>query len=206
MGDNWIGHHMPDTLWGQVALGLAVLAVLVIVAGWVTSRVLTTIARRTLTAVGHDDWSVALSRRRVFRNLSYAVPLLVIMSNIGLLPIAETYAGLMARIFLSGGIVFFFMALSGVLSAWQDIHAASKRAQTHSIKGYLELGKIIFWAVCLILVISILVNRSPLLMLSGLRSEEHTSELQSLMRISYAVFCLKKKKKNYHIKNTYYNK
>src|SRR3546814_5626046 len=29
----------------------------------------------------------------------------------------------------------------------------------------------------------------------GFRSEEHTSELQSLMRISYAVFCLKKKKK-----------
>src|SRR3546814_1132738 len=29
-----------------------------------------------------------------------------------------------------------------------------------------------------------------------LRSEEHTSELQSLMRISYAVFCLKKKTKN----------
>src|SRR3546814_5798486 len=28
------------------------------------------------------------------------------------------------------------------------------------------------------------------------RSEEHTSELQSLMRISYAVFCLKKNKKN----------
>src|SRR3546814_7318633 len=31
--------------------------------------------------------------------------------------------------------------------------------------------------------------------LAGRRSEEHTSELQSLMRISYAVFCLKKKKK-----------
>src|SRR3546814_5726948 len=34
---------------------------------------------------------------------------------------------------------------------------------------------------------------------TGLRSEEHTSELQSLMRISSAVFCLKKKKK--HIQN-----
>src|SRR3546814_6522171 len=33
-----------------------------------------------------------------------------------------------------------------------------------------------------------------------IRSEEHTSELQSLMRISYAVFCLKKKKKQ--IQNT----
>src|SRR3546814_4171841 len=34
------------------------------------------------------------------------------------------------------------------------------------------------------------------------RSEEHTSELQSLMRISYAVFCLKKKKLNPYINTT----
>src|SRR3546814_6897719 len=33
------------------------------------------------------------------------------------------------------------------------------------------------------------------------RSEEHTSELQSLMRISYAVFCLKKKKKEINVNN-----
>src|SRR3546814_2144168 len=33
------------------------------------------------------------------------------------------------------------------------------------------------------------------------RSEEYTSELQSLMRISYAVFCLKKKNKTHNIKN-----
>src|SRR3546814_7151137 len=33
------------------------------------------------------------------------------------------------------------------------------------------------------------------------RSEEHTSELQSLMRISYAVFCLKKKKKRQNVTN-----
>src|SRR3546814_3986847 len=43
----------------------------------------------------------------------------------------------------------------------------------------------------------------------NVRSEEHTSELQSLMRISYAVFCLKKKKNNNkpQQKNilTYYN-
>src|SRR3546814_2053419 len=34
------------------------------------------------------------------------------------------------------------------------------------------------------------------------RSEEHTSELQSLMRISYAVFCLKKQNTYVHINNT----
>src|SRR3546814_5138235 len=37
------------------------------------------------------------------------------------------------------------------------------------------------------------------------RSEEHTSELQSLMRISYAVFCLKKKKSHLHDHTTYRN-
>src|SRR3546814_4738769 len=36
------------------------------------------------------------------------------------------------------------------------------------------------------------------------RSEEHTSELQSLMRISYAVFCLKKKKKRNKITQSRY--
>src|SRR3546814_9045647 len=36
----------------------------------------------------------------------------------------------------------------------------------------------------------------------SVRSEEHTSELQSLMRISYAVFCLKKKKKQIQKEHT----
>src|SRR3546814_3470871 len=37
---------------------------------------------------------------------------------------------------------------------------------------------------------------------AGKRSEEHTSELQSLMRISYAVFCLKKKNNNHNQSHT----
>src|SRR3546814_5575740 len=37
------------------------------------------------------------------------------------------------------------------------------------------------------------------------RSEEHTSELQSLMRISYAVFCLKKKKNTYSYRPSIHN-
>src|SRR3546814_5538779 len=40
-------------------------------------------------------------------------------------------------------------------------------------------------------------------LLDPTRSEEHTSELQSLMRISYAVFCLKKKKKRKRINTTH---
>src|SRR3546814_2629850 len=41
-------------------------------------------------------------------------------------------------------------------------------------------------------------SRYSTMRVGRLRSEEHTSELQSLMRISYAVFCLKKKKRKHH--------
>src|SRR3546814_6612497 len=41
--------------------------------------------------------------------------------------------------------------------------------------------------------------------LMRVRSEEHTSELQSLMRISYAVFCLKKKTQNKHTQDIHQN-
>src|SRR3546814_10491810 len=42
------------------------------------------------------------------------------------------------------------------------------------------------------------VSSSPRSPANSTRSEEHTSELQSLMRLSYAVFCLKKKKHTQH--------
>src|SRR3546814_10551893 len=42
------------------------------------------------------------------------------------------------------------------------------------------------------------------LRVSSNRSEEHTSELQSLMRISYAVFCLKKKNTHHHTKQLHW--
>src|SRR3546814_3894750 len=49
-----------------------------------------------------------------------------------------------------------------------------------------------------------LIDRDPVVVgiTTGGRSEEHTSELQSLMRISYAVFCLNKKKNTKHNSKT----
>src|SRR3546814_10572292 len=47
---------------------------------------------------------------------------------------------------------------------------------------------------CLLELGALLVRRATYALGSSKRSEEHTSELQSLLRISYAVFCLQKKK------------
>src|SRR3546814_8216679 len=49
---------------------------------------------------------------------------------------------------------------------------------------------------CVVILATVLVQSSSVTTSTVVRSEEHTSELQSLMRISYAVFCLKKKQLN----------
>src|SRR3546814_9700992 len=56
-----------------------------------------------------------------------------------------------------------------------------------------------FWVTRLL---SMLPGLAIIWALPETRSEEHTSELQSLMRNSYAVFCLKKKKQQIHEKNS----
>src|SRR3546814_7930199 len=54
------------------------------------------------------------------------------------------------------------------------------------------------WRAAIIPVIAIPVSLIGTFAVLAARSEEHTSELQSLMRISYAVFCLKKKNKHHN--------
>src|SRR3546814_3694882 len=90
--------------------------------------------------------------------------------------------GFALDLLIGGGPVFIVVALliaggSAALSYWKSdaIALAVSRAQPASVEQYPRLHNLVE-GLCIA------------------RSEEHTSELQSLMRISYAVFCLKKKK------------
>ncbi|MFA5490471.1 MAG: mechanosensitive ion channel domain-containing protein [Candidimonas sp.] len=159
---------VPDEPWALFVLGAVILTLLVLLTSWIASRVLAGLAKRMLNALGHEDWSQALSRRRVFRHLSYALPLFVIAENADLLLLDTRVTELIERLVFSAGLVFVFLAINAALSVWQDVHASSRRGQTRSIKGYLEIARIAIWAICLIMIISVLADRSPLLMLSGL--------------------------------------
>ncbi|TCV01581.1 miniconductance mechanosensitive channel [Paracandidimonas soli] len=168
LGETPLGHWVLNTAMGQIVAGVVLLVLISLVTGFVVSKLLALLARRMLTAVGKGHWAEALKRRRVARRLSYAVPLMLVMSQIYLLPMDASLGSLLARLFLIAGMVFLFVAINAILSAWQDIYAQSARAQTYSIKGYLELAKIVVWCVGLVLILSIIINRSPLLMLSGI--------------------------------------
>src|SRR3546814_10828743 len=67
-------------------------------------------------------------------------------------------------------------------------------------QGLFEQMALSFGTVVILVGVAVMLLWVPLRQRPGFgtRSEEHTSELQSLMRISYAVFCLKKKNINSH--------
>jgi Small-conductance mechanosensitive channel len=158
--------HNAD--WAGIAL-MALMGVLIFFGiALVLARLMTSVARRTLNLMGQPLWAEGLVRHHVFRNIGFALPLLVVLSNLPDFTLDAQVAELVTRVTISAGVVFVFLALIGVLRTWEDVYAASHRAQTRSIKGYVELVRILLWAVCTILVVSIMMNRSPLLMLSGL--------------------------------------
>src|SRR3546814_3002010 len=86
--------------------------------------------------------------------------------------------------FFASTTVLLLAGFIGVLAAAEDAHqvVADLGFTVHTAKALFELKLV--------------------LLLGIFRSEEHTSELQSLMRTSYAVFCLIKKKKHY-VHNAY---
>ncbi len=161
--------HLPQQAWAQTLLGVAALLLGALLMQWVVARAVLYLAHRLLVLTGRDDWDQALTRRRAYHNLWYAVPFAVVAGAVELVPHARE--GLVigvSRLSQSIAWIFVFQALRSFLSAAQDTYASTTRAKTRSIKGYIQIGKIALLAICAVLVISILVDRSPLLMISGL--------------------------------------
>lgn len=160
--------HLPEAHWMQalLALGLIVLVSFTIrVAG---AYILSAVANRLLTLAGHRNWDRAFRRARSYRYAAITAGWLAVAVMSILLPHYAQLETLLHRVSLALFWIYVIKTLRTVLSAWQETYAATTRAQTRSIKGYLQLGKIVLLGVGAVLVISVLTDRSPILMLSGL--------------------------------------
>src|SRR3546814_1878783 len=93
---------------------------------------------------------------------------------------------------------YYLFANHVAVTAWAASMRVCPRVPTDQRLPYFAAFGTMLWSMCLVTtaVGFYLAVLLPGFVTLGLvfRSEEHTSELQSLMRISYAVFCLKKKK------------
>ncbi|CAM3716583.1 mechanosensitive ion channel family protein [Bordetella tumulicola] len=160
--------YVPEHPWAQTLVGVVVLVLVALVAQWVGARLILLGAHRLLILTGRADWDKALRRRRAYHHIWYAVPFAVVSLGIDQVPHVEGLVLIIGRLAHAAAWICVFLAIAGLLSALQDTYSATTRAKTRSIKGYIQIGKLALIAICFVLVLSILLQRSPLWMISGL--------------------------------------
>ena len=114
-------------------------------------------------------WLTDFLHNKVFHRLAQMTPSLVVQFSLGLIPVlSDNTKHVIGNIALGFTILFMVLALGALLNALLDIYARTEHARTRSIKGYVQLAKMILYIFGAIIIVATLIDRSPLLLLSGL--------------------------------------
>ena len=154
--------------WMRTVLGVLALLALAWLAGVLVRSVLTRVVHG-ITVRTAWQWDDALYRRGSFLWLARIVPALIVMYGLKAVPgVSAEVEVVVSGIMLSLIALFVVMAINASLSALEDLYTATPRGREHSIKGYVQLGKILVWVVGVIVIIACLVGSSPLTLFAGL--------------------------------------
>lgn len=105
----------------------------------------------------------------VVKRLSNIVPALIISSSIGLVPgLPDAAITVVKNVAGSFIILTIALALGAILEVINMLYMRRKNAHLKPIKGYIQVIKIVIYAIATILIIATLIDRSPLILLSGL--------------------------------------
>jgi miniconductance mechanosensitive channel len=114
-------------------------------------------------------WVNDFRQNKVFHRLAQMTPSLVIQFGLHLVPeLGKTSLIFLGNVALAFTILFLVLAISALLNALLDIYARTEHARTRSIKGYVQLAKMVLYVFGAIIIVATLIDRSPLLLLSGL--------------------------------------
>jgi len=149
---------------------IAVLAILLFAAGlayWLTSRFLVAAARSLARRTTHT-WDDAMIKNRVLAKLAQLVPVFIIYMGVDLLPSIDlTLEALLMNVTSAYMIVVVVITITAVLSAVNDIYESNPQARQRPIKGFIQLLQLLVLIIGGLLTISALLDRSPVLLLSG---------------------------------------
>ena len=155
----------------QMLAALCLLALAALLAGLVARWLVLRLARHLRESL-RADWAAVFLHDSVLRRLARAVPSLMVQFGIPAVPALQPrWATAIANAAICFTIYHLARALCDLLDAMNEAHDradARKATQTHSIKNYVQLGKLLIGIFALVLVIASLLDRSPLLLLSGL--------------------------------------
>ena len=149
-------------------IGLVVLLLLALVADLLTKHLLLAIITRVASRT-QTEWDDALIRNKVFHRLAWVMPALVIMYGLHLVPnLSPVVAKVLANVAHGWLVLSLSLALTATLSAANDIYALRPESRERPIKGFVQLGQLAVYLIGGILVVSALVDQSPVILLSGI--------------------------------------
>ena len=149
-----------------VAGVLALLAVAVTI-DLIAKRLLVAIVR-SLASRSSVTWDDALVSHNVFGRLAQVVPALIVYVGIPFIPgLAEGAVQLIRNVAMGYMVLMSTLALTALLSAGNTIYSASPTAKNRPLKGFVQLVQIVVWVLGGIMIIAAVLDRSPLLLLSG---------------------------------------
>ena len=155
--------------YGASALALAGLLLAAWLANWITQRVLLRLVTRAVKA-SPMQWDDALLARGVLSRLAHVVPALIV--GVGILAVPDLPAVLVQVVRnVATAYVYLTLALSigHLLNAVNDLYERrGERARMRPIKGYVQVLKLVVFIVAGVLVVATLIDRSPLVLLTGL--------------------------------------
>lgn len=157
--------------WAKMAVELVVLALVAVLAGLV-ARLLLLRAMRAWRLALPQGWAQVLLHDDVLLRLARAVPSVVV--QLGTHALQQTPSvvlqGLnnLAAAFTIYHVVRAIHALLTQINIAHDAANGTLTTPTRSIKSYVQLGKLLAWVVGLLLMVATVLDRSPLLLLSGL--------------------------------------
>ncbi len=160
----WLEHY-PE-LYSLTGLSLLLLAAWL--ANWVVKRILLRGLYRALkaTPIGQDG---SLHDSRVIARLANIVPALIISAGITLVPnLPKAVVAVTGNVCSAFIVLTIALAISGVLTLLNNIYQKRPNAHLKPIKGYVQVLKILLFAIAAILMVASLIDRSPLILLSGL--------------------------------------
>src|SRR5690606_10011063 len=106
---------------------------------------------------------------RAVRRLSNLVPAIIVQAGISAVPHLPPMLVMLIRNVTTGFMILTVaLAISATLDWLNLLYSRRPHAANRPIKGYLQVGKIVIFSAATILVVAVLVDRSPLLLLSGL--------------------------------------
>ncbi|HBK56845.1 MAG TPA: mechanosensitive ion channel protein MscS [Xanthomonadales bacterium] len=152
--------------------GLAVLALICTawLVDWLSRHVLLRAIRRLVEATP-TRWDDALLARGVISRLAHVAPALAIYFGVAIIPgLPDALTQISRNLAAAYVVLTLAQAIAALLGGIDDIYRShnSERARNRPIKGYIQITKIVVYTIAGILIIATLIERSPLLLLSGL--------------------------------------